>query len=71
MRERVRLLQMTLHWHMTGERHFKLRTGRDISPKPHTETRRHRPQLVGPPPRKSEPRYSQQRAADAARGGGG
>lgn len=25
---------MTLHWHMTGERHFKFLTGRDISPKP-------------------------------------
>lgn len=32
MRDRVRLLQMTLHWHMTGDRHFKLLTGRDISP---------------------------------------
>lgn len=34
IRDRVRLLQMTLHWHMTGERHFKFLTGRDISPKP-------------------------------------
>ena len=32
MRDRVRLLQMTLHWHMTGERHFRFLTGRDIGP---------------------------------------
>lgn len=32
MRDSVRLLQMTLHWHMTGERHLKFLTGRDISP---------------------------------------
>lgn len=46
MSERVRLLQMTLHWHMTGERHFKFLTGRDISPEPHTRQadRQHRPQ---------------------------
>lgn len=35
MRDSVRLLQMTLHWHMTGERHFKFLTGRDISPGTH------------------------------------
>ncbi|TNN21516.1 hypothetical protein EYF80_068372 [Liparis tanakae] len=33
MRDRVRLLQMTLHWHMTGERHFRPRTGGDIGPR--------------------------------------
>lgn len=35
MRDSVRLLQMTLHWHMTGERHLKFLTGRDISPETH------------------------------------
>lgn len=46
MRDRVRLLQMTLHWHMTGERHFKFLTGRDISP---DADRQHGAELVGPP----------------------
>lgn len=48
MSDRVRLLQMTLHWHMTGERHLKFLTGRDISPESHS--RQNRLQLVGPPP---------------------
>ncbi|KAI9548413.1 hypothetical protein NQZ68_010635 [Dissostichus eleginoides] len=56
MRDSVRLLQMSLHWHMTGERHFKFLTGRDISPKPHTaraHTYTHtdrQTELAGPPP---------------------
>lgn len=45
MRDRVRLLQMTLHWHMTGERHLKFLTGRDIRPEPHSGARR-RPKPV-------------------------
>lgn len=64
MSERVRLLQMTLHWHMTGERHFKFLTGRDISPEPHTrqagrQTDSTDHKLVGPPPlTHSQPRYT-------------
>lgn len=45
MRDRVRLLQMTLHWHMTGERHLKFLTGRDIRPERHSGARR-RPKPV-------------------------
>ncbi|CAB1421224.1 unnamed protein product [Pleuronectes platessa] len=43
MSDRVRLLQMTLHWHMTGDRHFRFLTARDISPEAH-------PPLPPPPP---------------------
>lgn len=45
MSDRVRLLQMSLHWHMTGERHFRFLTGRDISPEPPSSVP---PQLVRP-----------------------
>lgn len=34
MRERVRLLQMSLHWHITGEKHFKFLKGGDIMSTP-------------------------------------
>lgn len=38
MRERVRLLQITLHWHITGERHFRFLTGGDICSTPIDQT---------------------------------
>lgn len=57
MRDRVRLLQMTLHWHMTGERHFKFLTGRDISPDTHSrQTAQSRARWSAAS--HSEPRYS-------------